>query len=145
MGVRVQVQVQGLNFVPHPYLHLTTRTGDLRAETWDPRMKLQLCRDAVPTLPVKGGSGWRLAVGSGRETDGRVADASLPCFAAVHHASSSPVRRRCVAQNRKLELTSKTAAMIAKAMKPTNEKAASRTEVEIVCETVSSQRSSSAR
>ena len=80
-----------------------------------------------------------------RVKGGRVADGSLPCFAAVHHASSSPVRRGCVAQNRKLELTSKTAAMIAKAMKPTNEKAASRTEVEIVCETVSSQRSSSAR
>ena len=25
-GVRVQVQVRGLNFVPHPYLHLITRT-----------------------------------------------------------------------------------------------------------------------
>jgi hypothetical protein len=25
-GVQVRVQVQGLNFVPHPYLYLTTRT-----------------------------------------------------------------------------------------------------------------------
>ena len=40
-GVQVRVQVQGLNFVPHPYLYLITRTCDLRAETWDLRMKLQ--------------------------------------------------------------------------------------------------------
>ena len=40
-GVRVRVQVQGLNFVPHPYLYLITRTWDLRAETLDLRMKLQ--------------------------------------------------------------------------------------------------------
>ena len=48
-------------------------------------------------------------------------------------------------QKRKLELTSKTAATMAKAMKATKEKAATRTEAEIVCETVPSQRSSSAR
>jgi hypothetical protein len=37
-GAQVRVQVQGLNFVPHPYLYLITRTWDLRAETWDLRM-----------------------------------------------------------------------------------------------------------
>lgn len=49
------------------------------------------------------------------------------------------------AQNLKDELTSKTAATIAKAMKATNEKAAMSTVAEIVCEIVPSQRSSSAR
>ena len=37
-GVQVRVQVQDLNFTPHPYLNLITRTRDLRAETWDPKM-----------------------------------------------------------------------------------------------------------
>ena len=36
-GVQVRVQVQGLNFAPHPHLYLITRTRDLRAETWDPK------------------------------------------------------------------------------------------------------------
>ena len=35
-GIQVRVQVQDLNFIPH--LYLNTRTRDLRAETWDPRM-----------------------------------------------------------------------------------------------------------
>ena len=34
-GVQVRVQVQDLNFIPHPHLYLITRTRDLRAETWD--------------------------------------------------------------------------------------------------------------
>ena len=37
-GIRVRVQVQVLNFAPYPYLYLITRTRDLRAETWDPKM-----------------------------------------------------------------------------------------------------------
>ena len=43
MTVRVQVQV--LNFTLHPYLYLITRTRDLRAETWDPKIfsRLHLC------------------------------------------------------------------------------------------------------
>ena len=32
-GVQVRDQVRDLNFTPHPYLHLITRTRDLRAET----------------------------------------------------------------------------------------------------------------
>jgi hypothetical protein len=32
-GVQVRVQVQDLHFAWHPYLHLKTRTRDLRAET----------------------------------------------------------------------------------------------------------------
>jgi len=48
-------------------------------------------------------------------------------------------------QKLKLELTWKTAETMAKAMKATNEKATMSTEAEIVCESVPSQRSSSAR
>ena len=65
-----------------------------------------------------------------------------------HHGSDDPTLRcksRTEAQNLKDELTSKTAATIANAMKATNEKAATSTEAEIVCEMVPSQRSSSAR
>ena len=41
-GVQVQVQVQDLSFAPYPhlYLYLITRTRDLRAETWDPKVPL---------------------------------------------------------------------------------------------------------
>ena len=39
-GVRVRVQVRDLNFDRHPHLYLNTRTRDLRAETWDPKMAL---------------------------------------------------------------------------------------------------------
>ena len=38
-GIRVRVQVQVLNFAPCPYLFFITRTRDLRAETWDPKMR----------------------------------------------------------------------------------------------------------
>ena len=52
-GIRVRVQVQVLNFAPYPYLYLITRTRDLRAETWDPKMSptfaLRTARGAVPT------------------------------------------------------------------------------------------------
>jgi hypothetical protein len=37
-GVQVRVQVRVLNFTLHPHLTLITRTRDLRAETWDPKM-----------------------------------------------------------------------------------------------------------
>ena len=58
-GVQVLVQVQDLNFAPHPHLYLITRTRDLRAETSDPKMSLmfvslQLGQHAVLTLPVQG-------------------------------------------------------------------------------------------
>ena len=52
---------------------------------------------------------------------------------------------RSLPQKLKLELTWKTAETMAKAMNATNEKAATRTEAEIVCETAPSQRSRSAR
>ena len=39
-GVQVRVQVQDLNFTPHPNLYLITRTRDLRAETWDLKVPL---------------------------------------------------------------------------------------------------------
>ena len=45
-GVQVRVQVQDLNFAPHPHLYLITRTRDLRAETWD--LKLFLGRADHP-------------------------------------------------------------------------------------------------
>ena len=38
-GTQVRVQVQDLSFAPYPYLCLITRTRDLRAETWDPKMR----------------------------------------------------------------------------------------------------------
>ena len=37
-GVQVRVQVRVLNFTLHPHLTLITRTRDLRAETWGPKM-----------------------------------------------------------------------------------------------------------
>ena len=48
-GVQVRVQVQDLNF-PHPHLYLITRTRDLKAETWDPRVSshLHLCTGRRP-------------------------------------------------------------------------------------------------
>jgi hypothetical protein len=39
-GVQVRVQVRVLNFTPHPHLTLITRTRDLMAETWDPKLFL---------------------------------------------------------------------------------------------------------
>ena len=41
-GVQVRVQVQDLNVTPHPHLYLITRTRDLMAETWDPKMSSHL-------------------------------------------------------------------------------------------------------
>jgi hypothetical protein len=42
IGSQVQVFRFGYRFrtgiFPHPHLHLITRTRDLRAETWDPKM-----------------------------------------------------------------------------------------------------------
>ena len=62
-GVQVLVQVQDLNFAPHPHLYLITRTRDLRAETSDPKMSLmfvslQLGQHAVLTLPVTTAGAW---------------------------------------------------------------------------------------
>ena len=53
----------GSEFFPHPYLYLITRTWDLRAETWDPKMSLvfvslQLGQHAVLTLPVTTAGAW---------------------------------------------------------------------------------------
>ena len=70
-GIRVRVQVQVLNFAPYPYLYLITRTRDLRAETWDPKMSLgradypwsAAVEQGCSTLPMSGGGGKRLAVG----------------------------------------------------------------------------------
>ena len=49
-GVQVRVQVRVLNFTLHPHLTLITRTRDLRAETWDPKLssRLHLCTGRRP-------------------------------------------------------------------------------------------------
>ena len=62
-GTQVRVQVQDPSFARYPHLYLITRTRDLRAETWDPKMRstfapflprplIPLGRHAVPTLPT---------------------------------------------------------------------------------------------
>ena len=49
-GVRVRVQVQDLNFARGLNLYLNTRARDLRAETWDLKMRMM----AAGKIPVSG-------------------------------------------------------------------------------------------
>jgi hypothetical protein len=49
----------------------------------------QLCRDAVPTLPTER-RGQHVVLSLPRDS-GRVADASLPCFAACHQLTRKPL------------------------------------------------------
>jgi hypothetical protein len=85
-GIRVRVQVQVLNFAPYPYLYLITRTRDLRAETWDPKMSLgradhpwsATVEQGCSTLPISGGGGKRLAVGNSFRPSAAGARSRLP-------------------------------------------------------------------
>ena len=46
-GFQVRVQAQDLNFGRHPHLQPSTRTWDLRAETWDPKICEARCSYVV--------------------------------------------------------------------------------------------------
>ncbi len=54
-GVQVLVQDQDLNFTPYPHLYLITRTRDLRAETWDPKLPRSGQRGLWATGPLVSG------------------------------------------------------------------------------------------
>ena len=107
------------------------------------------------------GAGRGILIAEGRNADSRGADflgavtchpMMSPTFAPLHRPQAG--LHFCtqgqhavlpLPQKLKLELTWKTAETMANAMKATNEKATMSTEAEIVCESVPSQRSSSAR